>query len=123
MTTSFAPTVLTRDGRTITPTGVEWLLAFALRGCEWAIRDLEKIDPFLYKAQCVERQLFSWESWDGDQQCMQFYDVELKIRIGDHQPGSKFELAAIEFETGKLHLYPEAEHEKRFTFDLELKVK
>ena len=33
---TFAPTIRTSDGRTLTPTNIEWLLAFAIHGCKWA---------------------------------------------------------------------------------------
>jgi len=35
------PGVVTSDGRTIYPTGVEWVLAFAFAGCQWAIDEIE----------------------------------------------------------------------------------
>jgi hypothetical protein len=34
----FAPTVLI-DGKVVTPKGWVWVLAFALAGCEWAIKE------------------------------------------------------------------------------------
>ena len=43
MTESFAPSVLMSDGTTYKPRGWEWVLAFALRGCEWAVK--EASDP------------------------------------------------------------------------------
>jgi hypothetical protein len=38
------PGIVLEDGTTYYPTGEEWLLAFALKGCEWAARALEEID-------------------------------------------------------------------------------
>lgn len=35
------PAILTSDDQTIYPTGHEWILAFALKGCKWAIRIIE----------------------------------------------------------------------------------
>jgi hypothetical protein len=35
------PGILTREGRIIYPTGVEWVLAFAFAGCQWAIDEIE----------------------------------------------------------------------------------
>jgi hypothetical protein len=32
----FAPSIRMSDGRTVQPTGFEWLLAFAIAGCKWA---------------------------------------------------------------------------------------
>jgi len=40
--TSFAPTI-NINGETVTPKGYEWILGFALAGCEWAIR--KAIEP------------------------------------------------------------------------------
>ena len=42
--TSISPGVLLNDGTTYYPKGYEWLLAFALRGCQWAIEALETPD-------------------------------------------------------------------------------
>lgn len=43
---SFAPGIVVRDKcgyeiKTIYPTGNEWILAFALKGCKWAIDLIE----------------------------------------------------------------------------------
>jgi len=38
----FSPTVLLKDGTTYAPKGWEWILAFALHGCDWAIKDALK---------------------------------------------------------------------------------
>ncbi len=34
---NFAPTIQV-EGRTVTPKGYEWVLGFALAGCDWAIK-------------------------------------------------------------------------------------
>jgi hypothetical protein len=36
---------------TIYPTGIEWLLAFAIKGCDWAIKAIENFDPSKYDAE------------------------------------------------------------------------
>lgn len=36
MSETFSPGIVTQDGRTIYPTGTEWLLAFAIKGFKWA---------------------------------------------------------------------------------------
>lgn len=41
---TFSPSVLLADGRTYTPTGKEWLLAFAFNGCDWAVDALMKLE-------------------------------------------------------------------------------
>ena len=35
------PGILMPGGGTIYPTGVEWIVAFALKGCQWAIDEIE----------------------------------------------------------------------------------
>lgn len=37
----FAPTILI-DGRTVTPKGYEWIMGFALAGCDWALKEANK---------------------------------------------------------------------------------
>ena len=43
----------------------------------------------------MERELFSWKGWDGEPECMTFYDVVLKKQIGEFPPGTKFDGATI----------------------------
>lgn len=43
----------------------------------------------------MERQLFDWSGWDGETDCMIFYDPVLKVQIGEHPVGTKFSSAAI----------------------------
>lgn len=38
---TFAPSVLLKNGETCTPKGWEWVSAFALNGCEWAIKEVD----------------------------------------------------------------------------------
>lgn len=38
------PGVRLPDGRTYYPTGLEWLVAFAMAGCQWAIEALERYE-------------------------------------------------------------------------------
>ena len=38
---SFSPSIRTRSGETYYPTGDEWLLFFAIKGCEWAKKAIE----------------------------------------------------------------------------------
>ena len=37
---TFAPSVMV-NGRTVEPPGWMWVLGFALRGCDWALRECE----------------------------------------------------------------------------------
>jgi hypothetical protein len=39
---SFAPSVRMSNGNIITPPGWVWILAFAIGGCEWAVREASK---------------------------------------------------------------------------------
>lgn len=39
---SIKPGIVLSDGTTYYPSGFEWILAFALRDCQWAIDILEK---------------------------------------------------------------------------------
>lgn len=117
------PGIVTKTGETIYPTGYEWLLAFAIKGFQWAIDDLNRINPVFMKSIEVEKQLFDWNNWEGDLEYLQFFDCQLKVRIGVHQPGSKFPLIAISFEKGKVYLYPELDSDIPFEYDLELKIK
>ena len=41
----YAPSINV-NGETVTPRGYEWFIAFALRGCEWAIKEASKPEFF-----------------------------------------------------------------------------
>lgn len=41
---TIAPGICLADGTTVTPTGHEWLLLFALGGCQWAIDQIHEIE-------------------------------------------------------------------------------
>lgn len=53
----------------------------------------------------MEKKLFSWGGWDGDVEMMSFYDVVLKVKIGEYQPGETFSSAYISYLNGELSLY------------------
>lgn len=68
----------------------------------------------------MENQLFDWNGWDQqDTMGFTFYNVVLKIKIGDFEPGTKFEVADISYEHGYLQLFNE---EKHWDFKLKLVV-
>jgi len=46
----------------------------------------------------MERELFDWDSCDGDTECMTFYDVVLKVPVGEYGVGTRFDSAIV---TGK----------------------
>ncbi len=55
MTKSFAPGVWITDDygnrKLVTPTGLEWVMAFALAGCQWAI---DALPQAIERAEAVE---------------------------------------------------------------------
>lgn len=55
----------------------------------------------------MEKQLFDWNKWNGDHDCMIFYNPVLKIQIGKYPSGTKFDSAIImiEPEKGILQFY------------------
>jgi len=53
----------------------------------------------------MEREWFSWDGWDGDQEYMQFYNVTLKKQVGKHAAGTRFSSAGICFKKGVIEFY------------------
>lgn len=53
----------------------------------------------------LENQLFAWKNWDGDHECMIYYNPVLKVQIGKHPVGTKFDCATILFDKGVLQLF------------------
>ncbi len=43
----------------------------------------------------LEQELFTWSGWDGDPECMIFYDATLIVPIGKFPVGTKFDWAII----------------------------
>lgn len=68
----------------------------------------------------LEQQLFTWQGWDGDQQLMTFYDVELVKPIHNFPVGTKFKFANIMFEKSILQLLHS--NEKYYEFELKLEI-
>jgi hypothetical protein len=48
----------------------------------------------------MEKEYFTWESWDGDHNFMQFYGCELLRPMGDFADGSRFEFIIVNYEEG-----------------------
>ena len=44
----------------------------------------------------MERQLFSWIDWSGDDGSIVFHCVTLKVQIGEHPPETYFDVACID---------------------------
>ena len=54
----------------------------------------------------IENQLFTWKGWDEhDTLDLQFYDVTLKVDIGEFKAGSNFETVAFLLSSSRLVLY------------------
>lgn len=43
----------------------------------------------------MERELFTWDGWDGDPDCLIFHNPRLIVDIGDFPMGTVFDSAAI----------------------------
>ena len=68
-----------------------------------------------------EHQLFSWENWDEmDTNDLQFYDVTLKVQVGEHAVGTEFPVAFILGSQSMLVLMNEEDEE--FAYDLKVSV-
>jgi len=56
-------------------------------------------------ANSLEEQLFSWSDWDqADTAAFQYYNVELKVSIGEFVSGTKFDWALFDVENAELTL-------------------
>lgn len=62
-----------------------------------------------------DHQLFTWENWDqmeiGD---LQFYDVTLKVQVGEFAPGTKFPAAFLIGSQSMLVLMDEKDQEHAY---------
>jgi len=59
----------------------------------------------------MELEWFDWKEWEGDSECVTFYDVTLLKQIGEHSPGTKFHSASIMFLECVLELYASSEND------------
>jgi hypothetical protein len=50
----------------------------------------------------MEKSLFDWDGWDGDQEHITFYNPVLKVQIGQFPPGTRFHSASLNCPEGKL---------------------
>jgi hypothetical protein len=70
----------------------------------------------------MEKELFDWQSWDGEPECMQFNYCTLKQQIGNYVIGSMIAHITVSYETGKMEFF-DGNVEKPFaTFKLGLVV-
>ena len=73
----------------------------------------------------MEKQLFDWEELQSaDIDCMQFGDCTLKVAIpGVYERGEKFGIISINYETGVIKFWRNAESPKpEYTFKLKLSI-
>ena len=52
----------------------------------------------------MEKELFNWTAWDGEPDCMTFYNVTLKVSIGKYPAYCTFDSAVIQQNDGKGYL-------------------
>lgn len=56
----------------------------------------------------LERQIFDWEGWDQfDTTGLNFYNVTLKVPVGEFPAGTKFSSADVDFGRSVMSLYVE----------------
>jgi len=87
---------------------------------------LENVEEKRVEDGTLETQLFSWDGWDGDHECMIFYNPILKVQIGKHPPGTKFDHATILFDKSILQLSnngPMVNNLARVIYNAEYKLK
>lgn len=70
------------------------------------------------KREPLESQLFAWKDWDGDHECMVYYNPVLKVQIGKHPVGTKFDHATILFDKGILQLENHGEFDDKGHADI-----
>jgi len=68
----------------------------------------------------LEKQLFDWDGWDeGGPMDLMFYNVVLKVPVGEFPAGEKFEFANFGGETSILQLGRDG---KYYEFELNVSV-
>ncbi len=65
----------------------------------------------------MEKQLFDWDSYEGDDSSKTFYNIVLKVSVGPHRLGSKFYYAHIDYEQSEITF---AEDENRYKLKLSI---
>lgn len=61
---SMRPSILLKDGRTIYPTNFEYLIAFSIAGCQWAIDALPEAE-INNKLHVEKMELQKCETYNG----------------------------------------------------------
>jgi hypothetical protein len=71
----------------------------------------------------IERQIFDWEEWDNvDEGVLRFYDVQLKVPVGEFMPGDEFDTAVVDLQNSKLVLYLNEDRTEERVFQLNISV-
>lgn len=72
--------------------------------------------------ETLERQLFDWTGWDGDIECMTFYNCTLKVPIGPYKIGDKFSGISILWVKSLLQIYEDGNDSPAYECELELSI-
>lgn len=71
----------------------------------------------------MEQQLFTWDGWDKlDDRTLMFYDVITVVELPGIPKGTKFYIADIDYDVGKLQFWNDTGGRVIHTFDLLLTV-
>lgn len=57
----------------------------------------------------MEKEFFSWNSWDFDGTIMMFNDVTLTKTLGNHKVGEKFSSISWNLDSGTFEIWGETE--------------
>lgn len=70
----------------------------------------------------LENQLFHWKEWDDvDVAAFQFYDITLKVPVGEFPVGHKFSTAFIDAEKSIIAFVDDAE-ENEYVYELSYSI-
>lgn len=70
----------------------------------------------------LENQLFEWKDWDQhDTAAFQFYDIVLKVPVGEFPAGHKFSTAFIDAEQSIIAFVDETE-ENEYVYELSYSI-
>lgn len=75
--------------------------------------------PKPFPRQGIEKSLFTWESWDGDMECMTFYDAVLATPIGSFPAGTRVPHIDMDYAHSRMILH-EGQGRPPRTFILQL---
>lgn len=67
----------------------------------------------------IESSLFDGTCYNGDLNCIEFHDVVLKVPVGEHPIGAKFDVAWVAWEYSVLQLL---RGEQKWEYELKLNI-